>query len=196
MRRFLLLLSLSLLAATIPTSGASGQNQSRATVPCDSVRDRRIREVVAAEIRTALQGQRDSVINARVAAALRRIRALPCSGPAVVRKFGAIVVGRPPAGVRDPRPVIGLSRNFPTQGRADVRAMQVCVQRGGVECRVGQRIVGVGCGAYAIGGSAKEGFASAPTRGDAEKLAVLQCSTRGGGRSCRAVRQATTCNSE
>ena len=100
MRRVLLLLSLSLLAGTLPTDGAYGQVTSRTAMPCDTARDRRIRDVVAAEIRTALQGQQEAVINARVTAALRQIRALPCSGPAVVRKFGTIVVGSPPPGAK------------------------------------------------------------------------------------------------
>lgn len=194
MRRALLLLSLSLLAATIPTGGASAQG--RTDVPCDTARDRRIREVVAAEIRTGLRGQRDSVINARVAAALRRIHALPCSGPAVVRKFGAIVVGRPPAGSPSPRSVFGSSRNLPTQGAADVRAMQECVGHRGVGCRVVQRIAGVACAAYATGRTTGEGSASARTRREAEELAELQCRSNNGGQSCQVVRQATTCNSE
>jgi hypothetical protein len=190
MQRVLLLLSLSLLAATIATGGASGQ---AAAVPCDTARDRRIREVVAAEIRTALQGQRDSVINARVAAALRRIRALPCSGPVVVRKFGAIVVGSPRAGSTNP--VFSWSRNLPAQDDADERAMLDCDRRRGVRCRIVQRIAGVACGAYAVGESTGEGSASGSTPRGAERLAVLQCSTNSGQR-CRAVRQATTCNSE
>lgn len=194
MRRVLLLLSSALVAATIPTSRASGQPQSRAAVPCDTARDQRIREVVAAEIRTALQGQQESVINARVAAALRQIRALPCSAPEVVKKFGAIVVGGPPAGSTRPRPVFGLSWNLPTQGEAEVRAMRQCVvARNGVNCRVVQRITGVACGAYATGRSTGEGAASAPTRRDAEELAVLQCRTHGG-QYCQVA--AWTCNSE
>jgi hypothetical protein len=194
MRCVLLLLSSSLIAATIPAGGASGQAQSRAAVPCDTARDRRIREVVAAEIRTALHGQQESVINPRVAAALRRIRALPCSGPVVVRRFGTIVVGRPPAGSTSPHLVFGLSWNLPTQGEADVRAMRHCViARRGVGCRFVQRIAGVACGAYAAGRSTGEGVASAPTRRDAEELAVLQCRTHGG-QYCRPV--VWTCNSE
>jgi Domain of unknown function (DUF4189) len=193
MRRFFLLLSLSLLVPTISTGGASGQAQSPAAVQCDTARDRRIREVVAAEIRTALQGQRDSVINARVAGALRRIRALPCSGPAVVRKFGAIVIGGPRAGSTSP--VFSWSRNLPTQDDADERALRDCDRRRGVRCRIVQRIAGVACGAYAVGRSTGEGSASGSTPQGAERLAVLQCSTNGG-QYCRVVRQLTTCNSE
>lgn len=194
MQRVLLLLFSSLLAATIPAGGASGQARSGAAVPCDTARDRRIREVVAAEIRTALRGQQDSVINVRVAAALRQIRALPCSGPAVVRKFGTIVVGGPPARSTSTRPVFGLSRNLPTQVEADVRAMRQCVDaRQGVNCRVVQRVAGIACGVYAVGRSTGEGSASAPTSRDAARLAELQCRTRGG-QYCQRV--AWTCNSE
>ncbi|HEU4557394.1 MAG TPA: DUF4189 domain-containing protein [Longimicrobium sp.] len=181
-------LGASALIAASPSASASDRVAAQ---QCNRVRDQRVLDVVAVEIRGALAGHAtEAEIRARITAAQERIRAsgaLSCGTvatttpavPVTTTEYGAIAIGSGGEW--------GVSWGQPNQHSAEERALRECT---GTTCRVMVRVVGSACGAYASG-TRGFGWGTDATREGAESRALRECQSRGG--RCRVV--AYTCNS-
>jgi hypothetical protein len=95
--------------------------------------------------------------------------------PPAASAAGAIALGRCTR--------IGWSNNFGSRSGARAEALSRCRENGDGSCKVVVTVRGL-CGAVAISGNCEaRGWAYAGSRGEAEQLALNECSSRGG-RGC------------